>query len=116
MDNATPDINSYQAINESLLQLRVYMENELQLKNDWLKRQQETIESLLQQRGDYKRQLHATQQELKEALQTTEGKKQLVDKLLGDIARLQQDIEWYKKTYEERSFLGTILEKIKRKF
>src|SRR5581483_3555062 len=116
MNSNTPDTIPYRTINESLLQLRQYMENELHLKNEGLKRQQEVIDSLLQQRDDYKQMLFSTQQELREVLQAAEGKKQLVDKLLGDIARLQQDVEWYKKTYEERSFLGTVFEKIKRKF
>lgn len=115
MDNVTPDILSHRSISESLQQLRAYMENEIRLKNEGIKRQQEAIESLILQRDDYKHLLQVTQQELKEVLQAAEGKKQLVDKLLGDIARLQQDLEWYKKTYEERSFLGTIREKLFRK-
>ena len=44
-----------------------------------------------------------------------DGNQQLINKLLGDISKLQNDVEWYKKTYVQRSFLGTILEKIFRK-
>lgn len=115
MDKVTPDTTSPHATNESLQQIREYIENELQLKNDFIKWQQETIDSLRKQQDEYKRLRETMQQELKGALQVAEGKKQLIDKLLGDIARLQQDVEWYKKTYEERSFLGTIREKLFRK-
>jgi len=49
---------------------------------------------------------------LVECMHSSEGSRQLINKLLNDIDRLQQDIEWYKKTYEKRSLLGTIKQKI----
>lgn len=56
---------------------------------------------------------------LKEALEKTrlqaEGNNQLINKLLGELSKLQNDIEWYKLTYEKRSLLGTIREKLFRK-
>ncbi len=42
----------------------------------------------------------------------SDGKRQLVNKLLNDIDRLQQDVEWYKRTYESRSLIGTLKQKI----
>lgn len=47
--------------------------------------------------------------------QNAEGSRQLINKLLNDIERLQQDIEWYKRTYEKRSLLGTIKQKIMKR-
>lgn len=44
-----------------------------------------------------------------------EGNRQIINKLLNDLERKQQDIEWYKRTYEKRSLLGTIIEKLKRR-
>ncbi|GAB3526242.1 hypothetical protein GCM10027443_01220 [Pontibacter brevis] len=41
-----------------------------------------------------------------------DGNRQLVNKLLNDIDRLQQDVEWYKRTYESRSFIGTLKQKL----
>lgn len=41
-----------------------------------------------------------------------EGNRQLINKLLNDLDRLQQDLEWYKRTYESRSLLGTIRQKV----
>jgi hypothetical protein len=56
---------------------------------------------------------------LKDALekshQQQEGNSQLINKLLGELSKLQNDIEWYKLTYEKRSFLGTIREKLLKK-
>jgi chromosome segregation ATPase len=51
-------------------------------------------------------------EKLTECTNNSEGNRQLINKLLGDIDRLHQDIDWYKRTYEKRSFLGTIKEKI----
>ena len=42
-----------------------------------------------------------------------EGNRQLINKLLNDLDRMQQDIEWYKRTYENRSLLGVIKDKLK---
>jgi len=43
--------------------------------------------------------------------ETAAGNRQLINKLLGDISRLQNDIDWYKRTYEKRSLLGLLREK-----
>lgn len=51
---------------------------------------------------------------LASADQVQEGNRQLINKLLGEIERLHQDIEWYRRTYEKRSLLGTIKEKLKK--
>ena len=56
---------------------------------------------------------------LKEALEKArlqaEGNSQLINKLLGELSKLQNDIEWYKLTYEKRSLLGTLREKLLKK-
>jgi peptidoglycan hydrolase CwlO-like protein len=44
-----------------------------------------------------------------------EGNRQLINKLLNDLDRMQQNVEWYKRTYENRSFWGTVKEKISGK-
>ena len=56
-------------------------------------------------------------EQLENATHEMEGNRQLINKLLGDLSKLQNDVEWYKRTYEQRSFLGTLREKIfKRKY
>jgi predicted nucleic acid-binding Zn-ribbon protein len=51
-------------------------------------------------------------EKLVECTHNSEGSRQLINKLLNDIDRLQQDIEWYKRTYVKRSLVGTIKQKI----
>lgn len=50
---------------------------------------------------------------LTEEHKKSEGNKQLINKLLEDIKRYQNDIEWYRKTYERRTILGVLKEKMK---
>ena len=50
-------------------------------------------------------------EELQKAKQYSEGNSQLINKLLGELSKLHNDIDWYKRTYEKRSLLGTIREK-----
>jgi peptidoglycan hydrolase CwlO-like protein len=54
-------------------------------------------------------------EELKKTKSQAEGNSQLINKLLGDLNKLHNDIDWYKRTYEKRSLLGTIREKLFRK-
>lgn len=67
------------------------------------------LEAKLAEEQQEKKQLHKT---LAEENKKQEGTKQLINKLLEDIRRYQNDIEWYKRTYETRSLLGTLKEKI----
>ena len=48
-----------------------------------------------------------------EAQRNNEGNRQIINKLLNDLDRMQQDVEWYKRTYEHRSLLGVIKDKMK---
>jgi len=54
-------------------------------------------------------------EELEHVQHLVEGNRQLINKLLGDLSKLQNDIEWYKKTYEQRSFLGMLKTKLFKK-
>jgi phage shock protein A len=82
----------------------------------------ERIEELIDRLKQLEEQLQKEQNEkeetekiLKDEIRKQEGTKQLINKLLEDIRRYQNDIEWYKRTYERRSLLGTLKEKLKRK-
>lgn len=89
-------------------------------ENDY---KRERIEELILRLKDLEAKLAAEQQEKKQLHQSLtdenkkqEGTKQLINKLLEDIRRYQNDIEWYKKTYEKRTLLGVIKEKMKLYF
>lgn len=68
------------------------------------------LEAKLAEEQIEKKQLHQT---LAEENKKQEGTKQLINKLLEDIRRYQNDIEWYKRTYEKRSLLGILKQKLK---
>lgn len=77
------------------------------------------IEELIERLKKLEQQIQLEQKEkaelahsLKAEERKQDGTKQLVNKLLEDIRRYQNDIEWYKRTYETRSLLGTIKEKL----
>lgn len=78
------------------------------------------IEELIKRLKDLEAKLAEEQQEKKELHKILteenrkqEGTKQLINKLLEDIRRYQNDIEWYKRTYEKRSLLGILKQKLK---
>ena len=54
-------------------------------------------------------------EELQKAKQHSEGNSQLINKLLGELSKLHNDIDWYKRTYERRSLWGVLKEKLTKK-
>lgn len=57
--------------------------------------------------------IQTLENKISENQRNIEGNRQLINKLLNDLDRMQQDIEWYKRTYERRSLLGILKDKIK---
>lgn len=90
---AIDDNSAYLEIKESLLQIKQYLETGISKETEL---------------NNYKIQLEKAQQSI-------EGNRQIINKLLGDQSKLQNDIDWYKRTYEQRSFLGTMREKMFKK-
>ena len=88
-------------ITDSLIQIKKYLEKDIYSLRKELDTKNIEIISL---KGDFDNVQHLV-----------EGNRQLINKLLGELSKLQNDIGWYKRTYEQRSFLGTIREKIFRK-
>ena len=88
----------YMEIKENLAKLTQYLDSDIvNLKKQLHEKEAEVI--------NYKEQLENAQHLM-------DGNRQLINKLLGDLSKLQNDVEWYKRTYEQRSFLGTVKEKI----
>lgn len=106
-------MNELNKFSEDLALIRNHIEGDLQDKQKLIERLQEAIESLIVQRKDLQEKIDKQNEEVVSAKQLAEAKKQLVDKLIGDITSLKQDIDWYKRTYEQRSFLGYVKERIK---
>jgi len=115
MEKQLNGVMSHDMIRQNLDHIRSFIEQELAEKKATIQEQSKEIEELkkvLQQKDLAISMFEANTREFQE---TAEGNRQLINKLLGDISKLQNEIEWYKRTYETRSFLGTIKEKLKRK-
>lgn len=85
-------------IKETLSQIQQYLNTEIVALKASINKKDNDIK-------EYKEQLTT-------AKKSIEGNRQLINKLLGDLSKLQNDVEWYKRTYEQRSFLGTVKEKL----
>ena len=80
----------------------------LEVSDEELIKRLKDLEGKLAEEQQEKKQLHKT---LTEETRKQDGAKQLINKLLEDISRYQNDIEWYKRTYEKRSFIGVLRQK-----
>lgn len=88
-------------IEESLAQIKQYMETDIYKLTKQINKKDIEIKNL--------------KEELINVQQLADGNKQLINKLLGDLSKSHNDIDWYKKTYQKRSFLGVIREKLFRR-
>ena len=99
-------------IQQSLENIELKLDSEIAAKQRTIEIHEQEIKrlrALSEERTGEIVQLKAT---VAECMRNAEGNKQLINKLLNDIDRLNQDVEWYKRTYEKRSFLGTIKQKL----
>ncbi|HEY8897622.1 MAG TPA: hypothetical protein VIM79_22505 [Niastella sp.] len=107
--------SSYKQINEKLEQITRHLLQEMDAK-------QKTIEEQRQEIADFKAalitkstEITELQEKLAQCAEHREGHRQLINKLLNDIEHFQNDIDWYKRTYERRSFWGVLKEKLTRR-
>lgn len=101
IENGSTVISANRELKESLNQIKRYLEQNIQDLTAETERKDDEIVYL--------------KQALEKARLQSEGTSQLINKLLGELSKLQNDIEWYKLTYEKRSLLGTIREKLFKK-
>lgn len=73
------------------------------------------VDSLMKESEKKDSEIRYLKEELQKAKQQSDGNSQLINKLLGELSKLHNDVDWYKRTYEKRSLLGTIREKVFRK-
>jgi chromosome segregation ATPase len=106
------DEDKMEDLQQSLDLIEHKLDTEILAKQTTIDRQEQEIMRLHVLIEGKDRIILETGEKLKECTNNNEGNRQLINKLLGDIERLRQDLDWYKRTYEKRSFLGTIKEKI----
>jgi len=100
------------SIHVSLEKIKAYMENEITFKQDLIGKQEDQIRQLKARLEEKDALIQRLEGQLLECRQTNEGTRQLINKLLSDISGYQKDVEWYKRTFEKRSLLGTIRQKL----
>lgn len=106
---------SYKHLNERLEQIARYLEQELASKQRTIEEQRQEINRLKTEITGKTSEMVGLEQQLNLNTQHTEGHRQLINKLLNDIAHFQHDIDWYKRTYERRSIWGVLKEKLTKK-
>ena len=92
------------------------LEKEITSKQDIIKWQQEELKRLQSEVLEKTNLVAELNTKLIECRSMSEGNRQLINKLITDIDKLQQNIDWYKRTYESRSLLGVIKDKMKHLF
>ncbi|HVG11777.1 MAG TPA: hypothetical protein VM843_02185, partial [Flavisolibacter sp.] len=98
------------SIQKSILDIQARLQNEVSAKQQTIERQEMEISRL---RAELTLKTAATNElntKFTECQSNSEGNRQLINKLLNDLQRAQQDIDWYKRTYERRSFPGYLKE------
>lgn len=100
-------------IRQALESIEEKMESEISAKQRTIDRQEEELRRLQTLLGEKNQIIADMEEKMLESMRKGEGNRQLINKLLGDIDRLNQDVEWYKRTYEKRSLIGTVKEKLK---
>ena len=107
-----PEAENLGEITEKLDDILLYLRKELQSKQEIINAQATEV---IRMRGvieDKLELISSMQEKMVEIEQRAESNRQLINKLLGDISHYQNDIEWYKRTYEKRSIWGVMKEKL----
>ena len=99
-------------INDMLESIEQKLDEEIGFKQQTITRQENEIQKLRSVIEEKNSHIKEMTDKVAECRRTSEGNRQLINKLLTDIDRLNQDIEWYKRTYVKRSLFGTIKQKI----
>ncbi|MBS1917318.1 MAG: hypothetical protein JST87_13655 [Bacteroidetes bacterium] len=88
--------------------IRLFIEEQLKDKQELLQLKDKLIRELENKNLLKEQDIAILEEKVDHHEHEMDGNRQLINKLLGDISKLQNDIEWYKRTYEKRSFLGVI--------
>jgi hypothetical protein len=86
---------------------------ELQLKQQLLEEKSKELNEVRLHLAESRKANRTLQEQLLEQGQLIEGNRQLINKLLNDQSRLQQDVEWFRRTYETRTLVGLLKDRIK---
>ena len=101
---------------KTLKSIEQKLEKDAEVSRNILERQNQEIKRLQSEVASKEATIAELHTRLGECRSNVEGNRQLINKLITDIDRLQQNIDWYRRTYESRSLLGVIKDKLKHIF
>lgn len=100
-----------QPIENRLSKIEEFIGSELKMKQDLIHLLTTQVRDLSATIVSKEEQMDDLREKLGQLVQNAEGMRQLINKLLNDIENYQKDIEWYRRTYEQRSLLGILKDK-----
>jgi chromosome segregation ATPase len=106
---------SLDGVYRQLAIIKTMLKEEIGSKQATMEQQQDKITALMSMLETKNKAITGLSQKLEESQRQAEGNRQMVNKLLNDIDRLQQDVAWYQRTYEKRSLLGYLKQKLIKK-
>ena len=112
------DIHQEKALKEiqhSIQEIQLRLEKETAAKQRTIERQEIEISRLRADLDSKTSTIADLTTKHTECQRNSEGNRQLVNKLLNDLERAQQDVEWYKRTYETRTIWGVLKDRLLRK-
>src|SRR5215813_2888551 len=107
---------SMSMILRTLASIQQRLEKDAEVNHQILQWQQTELKRLQHEAVERNNVINDLSTKLLECQTQSEGSRQLINKLITDIDRFQQAIEWYRKTYETRSLAGIIKDKLKHFF
>jgi len=114
--------NKINGVNHDIIVLNVLrsleqkLEKEIAAKQNFIKWQQDELKRLQNEVLKKDHIIDEFNARLMECRSNVEGYRQLINKLITDVDKLQQNVDWYKRTYESRSLFGVIKDKLKHFF
>lgn len=114
INGTTPD--SLSVILKTLSVIQQKLDKEVETNHHIIEWQQTELKRLHAEVLDKNISIVDLSTKLTDCQSQAEGNRQLINKLITDIDRLQQAIEWYRRTYETRSLAGIIKDKLKHFF
>jgi peptidoglycan hydrolase CwlO-like protein len=102
-----------EGIYDSLKQIQQKLEDEVSVKQKTIEASWEEIRNMRQKLAEKDQTIVNLQNRILECQRNIDGNRQLINKLLNDLERMKQDIEWYKRTYEKRTLFGVIKDRLK---
>jgi septal ring factor EnvC (AmiA/AmiB activator) len=110
------DIEREAIVLKTLKSIEQKLEKEITVSQNMIEWQQGELKRLQFETVEKNNTIAELNTRLVECRSHAEGNRQLINKLINDIDRLQQNIDWYKRTYESRSLFGVIKDKLKHIF